>query len=69
MTPQVVKAFIVTAMFAVFTADLFLLIAWGPKYTISWVVRDWSRDFPMLPFIIAFCMGALMYHLIEAGHN
>lgn len=44
--------------------DLLLLFRYGPDATISVVLRKLSANFPILPYLIAFGMGAFLYHII-----
>jgi len=43
--------------------DLLLLARYGPRGTISVILRELNRDFPILPYLIAFGMGAFLYHI------
>jgi len=52
---------IIVAVIAAF--DLLLLYRYGPDGTISVTLRQWGRDFPILPYLIAFGMGAFVYHI------
>lgn len=58
-----VKTFIVASIAIVGSVDLVLLAKYGPSGTISVVIRDWGNDFPLLPYLIAFGMGAFLYHV------
>lgn len=48
---------------AVALVDLYLLGRYGPDGTISNLLRQWGDRWGMLPYIIAFGMGALFFHL------
>jgi preprotein translocase subunit SecG len=58
-----VRAFIVAVVAAIAVIDLILLQRYGPNGTISVIVREAARDFPILPYLVAFGMGALLYHI------
>lgn len=58
-----VKAAVIAIIVAICTLDLTLLAKYGPNGTISVIVRQWGQDFPLLPYMIAFGMGAFLYHI------
>lgn len=47
------------------TLDLLLLLRYGPQGTISYLLQELSGSFPILPYLIAFGMGALLYHILH----
>lgn len=59
----VVKALLIAVIVVIMAIDLALLARYGPSGTISVVVRRWGEDFPLLPYLIAFGMGAFLYHI------
>jgi hypothetical protein len=57
------RLFIVGCVVALAVVDLLLLKRYGPNGTISVIVRDGAKEFPILPYLIAFGMGAFLYHI------
>jgi hypothetical protein len=62
-----VKTAIVIAIALIGAFDLMLLFRYGRKATISCVIAESCKNFPMLPYILAFGMGAFLYHLLTAA--
>lgn len=59
-----VRLAVVGGVCLVAAIDLLLLFRYGPDATISVVLRKLSANFPILPYLIAFGMGAFLYHII-----
>jgi len=66
-TPQgitfVVKVLVLADIALIGVIDLALLVRYGPEGTISYALHGWSKDFPILPYLISFGMGAFVYHI------
>lgn len=45
-------------------ADFWLQYAYGPDATISYLMRQWFDRWGMLPYLFAFGLGALFFHLL-----
>jgi hypothetical protein len=46
-------------MVAIF--DLYATRAWGSESTVSWIVRNWSAHYPILPFMLGMLAGHLFW--------
>ena len=58
-----IRLSIVVFIVAIGAIDLLLLFRYGPDATISVVLRKLAANFPILPYLIAFGMGAFLYHI------
>lgn len=54
---------------AVIAWNVFALYFWGPQATISRVVADSSRQYPMIPFLIGFVVGFVSGHWFWNIHS
>lgn len=41
--------------------DVIALAAWGQAYTVSYVIKGWSSQFPMIPLIIGLVLGHILW--------
>lgn len=58
-----VRIVFLSLAFAMAAVDLYLLLAFGPRATISELLRDIGERWGMFTYIVAFGMGNLFYHL------
>ena len=48
-------------LFTVMVYDSVALMFWNNTYTISWVIKSWSKHFPILPLVIGITIGHLFW--------
>jgi len=55
-----VRVTVIGIVIFIAAVDLLLLARYGARGTISYALRGWSEEFPILPYLIAF---AFVYHI------
>ena len=57
------RAFALCAVFSFPIVDLYLLFQYGTESTISSFLRTIASNWGLFPYLFAFALGALFYHL------
>ncbi len=55
--------FIITVLALIGIYDVWVIAASGKQDSISWVVIEWSHDYPSFTFIVGFAMGHLFWRM------
>ncbi len=63
MGTTITRWFIVAVFALIVFYDVMAFCCWGEPATISAVLRCWGQRWGLLPYLIAFSMGALFTHL------
>lgn len=56
-------AFIIVVLVAIGVYDVFVISASGKQDSISWVIIEWSHEYPSFVFMIGFAMGHLFWRM------
>jgi len=61
----VVSMVLISVILIIFLYDAIALMFWDHTYTISYVVKSWSRYFPILPLVVGICLGHLFWPVVS----
>ena len=57
----ITRLIVLAAILFLIIADVILLIRFGVEATISQVLLNWARAYPVIPFGIGFAMGHIFW--------
>lgn len=61
VTPIATTWILVAVLLTVGIYDVYAGLYYGPEYTVSQVVRDWSGKWPVLPMLVGVLLGHLFW--------
>jgi hypothetical protein len=64
-TRKLTVAFIVTCTFLIIAYDIYAALAGGIDGTVSAVIFDYSREYPIIPFAFGVLTGHLWFPVYE----